>query len=81
MPVMVKVADWTVEAASPSGLGAAEGKLVVAGDYGASSLFIDLREGAGIEGEGDVPGFAGIEMEALEAGEGLLRERGRIAGE
>ena len=51
-------------------MGAAQGKPVIAGDYGASSLFIDLRQGAGIEGEGDVPGLAGVEVEALEAGEG-----------
>ena len=78
MPVMVKGADWMAEPAVAVGLGAAEGKLVVAGSYGAGSLFVDLREGARVEGEGDVLGLAGGEVEALKAGEGELGARRRI---
>jgi hypothetical protein len=59
-------------AESAIGLGAAEGKLVFTGGYGANSLVVDLGEGAGIEFEGDVLRLAGVMVETLTAGEGLF---------
>ncbi len=66
---------------SPSGWELPRERLVVAWGYGASSFFIDLRQGSGIEVEGDVSGFAGVEMEALESGEGALGASGGLWGD
>src|SRR5258707_1239533 len=55
-----------------AGLGSADYDAVAAGGDGADTLVIDLREGAGVQGEGDVFGLAGGELDASEAVERLV---------
>src|SRR5258707_15352048 len=55
-----------------AGLGSADYDAVAAGGDGADTLVIDLRESAWVEGEGDVFGLAGGELDAGEAVERLV---------
>ena len=75
MPSMVKVAVWRI--GGFAGLGSAYCDLVAAGRDGADAFVVDLRERAWVEGEGDVLGLAGSEVDAGEAVEGELRARRR----
>ena len=53
-------------------LRSAYGDAVAAWGDGSDALIVDLREGARVEGEGDVSGLAGCEFDAVEAGECLI---------
>jgi len=64
---------WRFAGGGVAGLGASDGKGVVAGEDDAVALCVDLADGAWIESEADVGEGACVEMDARESGEFALR--------